>query len=192
MTTDENSKSEEIRILESQIEGLNSKLDRIKSNQENIERDLREDIESIKQRLNLLENKDTQQQVTTQEQTKNKKQKNSSQECVLEKLCLIQQEKRKQNIENISLYRATLIWKNYNEWSDKTPKGKILNSKKIKKLLQTLSNEKIKWPQVYRAMEKFNKNSPDQYVYIQEENTKKAILRKQSTDIQIKINNTIY
>ena len=52
-----------------------------------------------------------------------------------------------------SFERATTIFEHFGEWSDKTPKGRVLKDS-LKTLLETVTGEKLAWRQVYRAMDK--------------------------------------
>jgi hypothetical protein len=51
-----------------------------------------------------------------------------------------------------SIERAVSIFDHWREWSDKTPKGRVLKSG-LKTLLRTATGEKLAWRQVYRAAE---------------------------------------
>lgn len=52
-----------------------------------------------------------------------------------------------------SFERAVSIFENYRNWSNKTPKGRVITSE-IRKLLETVTGENLAWRQVYRAMDK--------------------------------------
>jgi regulator of replication initiation timing len=49
-----------------------------------------------------------------------------------------------------SIERAVSIFEHWEEWSDKTPKGRVLKSN-LKTLLRTATSEGLAWRQVYRA-----------------------------------------
>jgi regulator of replication initiation timing len=51
-----------------------------------------------------------------------------------------------------SIERAVSIFEHWEEWSDKTPKGRVLKSD-LKTLLRTATGEGLAWRQVYRAAE---------------------------------------
>jgi chromosome segregation ATPase len=51
-----------------------------------------------------------------------------------------------------SIERAVSIFDHWNDWSKKTPKGRILKDD-LKSLLRTATDEKLAWRQVYRAAE---------------------------------------
>ena len=51
-----------------------------------------------------------------------------------------------------SIERALSIFDHWKEWSEKTPKGRVLKSG-LKNLLRTATDEKLAWRQVYRAAE---------------------------------------
>jgi regulator of replication initiation timing len=51
-----------------------------------------------------------------------------------------------------SIERAVSIFDHWNDWSQKTPKGRVLKDG-LKSLLRTATGEKLAWRQVYRAAE---------------------------------------
>jgi predicted nucleic acid-binding Zn-ribbon protein len=51
-----------------------------------------------------------------------------------------------------SIERAVSIFEHWREWSEKTPKGRVLKDG-LKNLLRTATGEKLAWRQVYRAAE---------------------------------------
>ncbi|RJT07996.1 hypothetical protein [Halococcus sp. IIIV-5B] len=51
-----------------------------------------------------------------------------------------------------SIERAVTIFEHWEEWSEKTPKGRVLKDG-LKTLLRTARDEKLAWRQVYRAAE---------------------------------------
>ena len=51
-----------------------------------------------------------------------------------------------------SIKRAVSIFDHWHEWSEKTPKGRVLKSN-LKTLLRTATGESLAWRQVYRAAE---------------------------------------
>jgi regulator of replication initiation timing len=51
-----------------------------------------------------------------------------------------------------SIERAVSIFDHWEEWSDKTPKGRVLKSG-LKTLLRTATGESLAWRQIYRAAE---------------------------------------
>ena len=51
-----------------------------------------------------------------------------------------------------SIERAVTIFDHWHEWSEKTPKGRVLKDG-LKTLLRTATGESLAWRQVYRAAE---------------------------------------
>jgi hypothetical protein len=51
-----------------------------------------------------------------------------------------------------SVERAVVIFDHWEEWSEKTPKGRVLKND-LKTLLRTATGEKLAWRQAYRAAE---------------------------------------
>jgi hypothetical protein len=51
-----------------------------------------------------------------------------------------------------SVERAVVIFDHWEEWSEKTPKGRVLKND-LKTLLRTAAGEKLAWRQAYRAAE---------------------------------------
>jgi myosin heavy subunit len=64
-----------------------------------------------------------------------------------------------------SIERAVSIFDHWKEWSDKTPKGRVLKSG-LKTLLRTATSEKLAWRQVYRAAEALEELSKGQIEFI--------------------------
>ena len=57
-----------------------------------------------------------------------------------------------------SIERAVTIFEHWEEWSEKTPKGRVLKDG-LKTLLRTATGAKLAWRQVYRAAEALEKLS---------------------------------
>lgn len=64
-----------------------------------------------------------------------------------------------------SIERAVTIFDHWDEWSDKTPKGRVLKND-LKKLLRTATGEKLAWRQAYRAAEALEELSKGQIQFI--------------------------
>ncbi|WP_049912578.1 hypothetical protein [Halococcus thailandensis] len=60
-----------------------------------------------------------------------------------------------------SIERAVSIFDHWQEWSNKTPKGRVLKDG-LKSLLRTATGEKLAWRQVYRAAEALEELSKGQ------------------------------
>lgn len=96
--------------------------------------------------------------------------------CALERLTLIPRERREEKL-NVNLYRASIIWERFEDWSETVKSGRIIKSTNLLKLLSAELNSDLKYSQLYRAMEEFNKNSPDYYEYKNPDNKEKFLLR---------------
>ena len=64
-----------------------------------------------------------------------------------------------------SIERAVTIFDHWKEWSDKTPKGRVLKND-LKTLLRTATGEKLAWRQAYRAAEALDELSKGQIEFI--------------------------
>jgi uncharacterized protein (UPF0335 family) len=60
-----------------------------------------------------------------------------------------------------SIERAVVIFDHWKEWSEKTPKGRVLKND-LKTLLRTATGEKLAWRQAYRAAEALDELSKNQ------------------------------
>jgi hypothetical protein len=69
-------------------------------------------------------------------------------------------EERKEKVRK-PLYRATIVWENFNEWSDFAPRGRVIKSGDLKKFLSAHTNEDLSWQQIYRVMEVFDEETSD-------------------------------
>ena len=64
-----------------------------------------------------------------------------------------------------SIERAVTIFEHWEEWSEKTPKGRVLKSG-LKTLLRTARDEKLAWRQVYRAAEALEELSKERIQHL--------------------------
>jgi DNA repair exonuclease SbcCD ATPase subunit len=64
-----------------------------------------------------------------------------------------------------SIERAVSIFDHWQEWSDKTPKGRVLKDG-LKSLVRTATGEKLAWRQVYRAAEALEELSKGRIEFI--------------------------
>ncbi|WP_049913247.1 hypothetical protein [Halococcus thailandensis] len=64
-----------------------------------------------------------------------------------------------------SIERAVSIFEHWGEWSDKTPKGRVLKDD-LKTLLRTATGEGLAWRQVYRAAEALEELSKGRIEFI--------------------------
>jgi ribosome-binding ATPase YchF (GTP1/OBG family) len=96
--------------------------------------------------------------------------------CELERLSQMPDKMRDDELSR-SVNRAIIIWNHFEQWSQPVANGQLLPSSEIRKLLSTRLNAKLEWVQVYRVMESFSKNTPDQYEIIETQNSGKSIIR---------------
>jgi seryl-tRNA synthetase len=79
---------------------------------------------------------------------------------------------------SVDTRRAVVVWKNFEEWSKKTPGGRTLKSGQLKKLLSSKEDTSLAWTQIYRVMACFNEKTPDVYETIEDNKTGKAIIKR--------------
>jgi uncharacterized protein YjiS (DUF1127 family) len=77
-----------------------------------------------------------------------------------------------------SIERAVSIFDHWKEWSDKTPKGRVLKSG-LKNLLRTATGESLAWRQVYRAAEALEELSKGQIEFIDHSRHGKMLIESQ-------------
>jgi hypothetical protein len=77
-----------------------------------------------------------------------------------------------------SIERAVSIFDHWEEWSDKTPKGRVLKSG-LKMLLRTATGEKLAWRQVYRAAEALEELSKGQIEFIEHKRHGKMLIESE-------------
>lgn len=79
-----------------------------------------------------------------------------------------------------SVRRAVKIWENFSEWSSPTYNGRVLESGRIKQLLNAVMDHEYEWVQIYRAMKQFEKHTPSEYEYMNhDKHGRLLICRKQ-------------
>lgn len=96
--------------------------------------------------------------------------------CELERLSQMPDEMRDEELSR-SVNRAIIIWNHFEQWSQPVANGQLLPSSEIRKLLSTRLDAKLEWVQVYRVMDSFKKNTPDEYEIIETKNSGKSIIR---------------
>jgi outer membrane murein-binding lipoprotein Lpp/uncharacterized protein YjiS (DUF1127 family) len=88
------------------------------------------------------------------------------------------------NVEDIgidvtpSIERAVSIFDHWQEWSDKTPKGRVLKSN-LKTLLRTATGEHLAWRQVYRACEALEELSKGRIEFIDHKKHGKMLIKSE-------------
>ena len=78
-----------------------------------------------------------------------------------------------------SIERAVAIFNHWEEWSDKTPKGRVLKSD-LKTLLRTATDEQLAWRQAYRAAEALEELSKGRIEFINHSRHGKMLIESQS------------
>lgn len=96
--------------------------------------------------------------------------------CELERIAQMPEQMRDDELSK-SVNRAVMLWEYFEQWSKPVTNGQLLPSNEIKKLLSTRIDAKLEWVQVYRVMESFNKNTPDQYDIVEANDSGKSIIR---------------
>ena len=77
-----------------------------------------------------------------------------------------------------SIERAVSIFDHWEEWSDKTPKGRVLKSD-LKTLLRTATGEQLAWRQAYRAAEALEELSKGRIEFIDHSRHGKMLIEDQ-------------
>ncbi|GAA0451826.1 hypothetical protein GCM10008985_04380 [Halococcus dombrowskii] len=77
-----------------------------------------------------------------------------------------------------SIERAVSIFEHWEEWSDKTPKGRVLKDD-LKTLLRTATGEGLAWRQVYRAAEALEELSKGHIEFIDHSRHGKMLIESQ-------------
>jgi Skp family chaperone for outer membrane proteins len=77
-----------------------------------------------------------------------------------------------------SIERAVSIFDHWEEWSDKTPKGRVLKSG-LKNLLRTATGESLAWRQVYRAAEALEELSKGRIEFVDHKRHGKMLIESQ-------------
>lgn len=97
--------------------------------------------------------------------------------CELERIANMPDEMRENEMSK-NVNRAVIIWNHFDEWSQPVNKGQLLPSSEIKKLLAARLDTKLEWVQVHRVMEAFEKNTPDEYEFVETKSSGKSLLRQ--------------
>ncbi|WP_049904056.1 hypothetical protein [Halococcus agarilyticus] len=77
-----------------------------------------------------------------------------------------------------SIERAVAIFDHWEEWSSKTPKGRVLKSD-LKTLLRTATGEQLAWRQAYRAAEALEELSKGRIEFIDHDRHGKMLIEGQ-------------
>lgn len=79
---------------------------------------------------------------------------------------------------SVDIRRAVVLWTKFEEWAERTPGGLKLKSGDIRKLLSSTEDTKLAWTQVYRTMACFEDNTPEEYEFIDNNKTGKALVKR--------------
>ena len=77
-----------------------------------------------------------------------------------------------------SIERAVAIFDHWQEWSNKTPKGRVLKNN-LKKLLRTATGEQLAWRQAYRAAEALEELSKGRIEFVDHSRHGKMLIEGQ-------------
>ena len=77
-----------------------------------------------------------------------------------------------------SIERAVSIFDHWQEWSDKTPKGRVLKND-LKTLLRTATGEQLAWRQAYRAAEALEELSKGRIEFVDHSRHGKMLIEAQ-------------
>ena len=77
-----------------------------------------------------------------------------------------------------SIERAVAIFDHWQEWSDKTPKGRVLKND-LKTLLRTATGEQLAWRQAYRAAEALEELSKGRIEFVDHSRHGKMLIEAQ-------------
>lgn len=163
-----------IATLEKQTDVLQSRADHINDSIESTEIKLNNSIDDVSQEQKQLEQRlkqlEAENGITDWEDAK----QNAS--CELERFQQMDESLRSAELSQ-NVIRAITLWDYFEQWSKPVSHGQLLKSNEIRKLLTTRLNTKFEWTQIYRVMEAFNRNTPDNYQIINTESTGKSIIR---------------
>jgi hypothetical protein len=77
-----------------------------------------------------------------------------------------------------SIERAVAIFDHWENWSEKTPKGRVLKSD-LKTLLRTATGEQLAWRQAYRAAEALEELSKGRIEFVDHSRHGKMLIQPQ-------------
>lgn len=95
----------------------------------------------------------------------------------IERFSEMPEEMREEKLK-VAERRATLVWEFFDEWSQNVSRGKLIKSGQLKQLLSAAAGESLEYSQVYRTMEAFDENTPDEYMYIEPEEVGKSLVKE--------------
>ena len=79
---------------------------------------------------------------------------------------------------SVDMHRAVIIWKQFEDWAERTPGGLTLKSGDIRKLLSSNEDTQLAWTQIYRTMACFEDNTPEEYKLMDNNKTGKALIKQ--------------
>ena len=95
----------------------------------------------------------------------------------IERVAMLKTEELSINVTP-SIERAVAIFEHWQEWSKKTPNGRVLKDG-LKTLLRTATDEKLAWRQVYRAANALEELSKGQIEFIHHSRHGKMLIESQ-------------
>lgn len=145
-------------------------------------RDLQEQMDDIKERVNKIENELMKEIYKTRDNSSKEISEVKSRLSEIEKelgieernrdmlaigstkmarVAAMEEDERKKELKT-SLFRATIVWENFDDWSKYVPHyGRVIKSGEIMRYLSTHLNEDLTWSQTYRVMDSFEENTSD-------------------------------
>ena len=98
--------------------------------------------------------------------------------CTLDRWGEVPESQREDELPSKTAVRATIAWENFDEWSKTVHRGKLITSGRLKQFLGAAEGDSLEYSQVYRVMEKFEEKSPEDYLYIDEPDIGKALVKE--------------
>jgi len=165
--------------LDKRISVLESRADHLNDGIESAEIEMRQNKDDIERKQDTLEDRITALEAELGIEDWESDSVVTQPSCELERLAQMPDEMREEELSR-SVNRAIIIWNHFEQWSKPVANGQLLPSSEIRKLLSTRLNENLEWVQVYRVMESFNKNTPEDYNIIETNNSGKSLIRQYS------------
>lgn len=147
---------DELRDLQEQINTLDERIEDMK---EELEKERHQDkdyffqqLSNIKKRVSEIEN-----EIGVEEHDSEVLYSGSSK---MARVSVMEESERKKEL-NISLFRASIVWENFDSWSKYTQHGRVIKSGELRDFLSTYLKEDFSWSQIYRVMDAFEENTSD-------------------------------
>lgn len=85
--------------------------------------------------------------------------------------------KEEKMANNKSLVRASVAFEKFDQWSEYTPQGRVINSSNLRTVLSEALDTNLEWSQVYRVMEAFDEATQPEYEYLDHNRHGKILIR---------------